>query len=604
MEYYAYLFLEKWAAKYCHFISSQNKEDLDMLTKYIPASKLLYEGNGVHLEEMDRIEQSISMEQLKTYKEKYNIPENRKLLLVAARLEPVKDHALLLEALEQVVQRGVTNFCCLLAGTGYLEDELKQQVTEKGLASYVKFLGYQDHIYHWIKMSDLILLTSQKEGIPRILMESMAFAKPIVATDVKGTRELVVHEQTGLLSPYRDASQLASNVIQLLENDELQQQYGRLGRERVQQEFTEEVVVERIVRWYQAAPVLEKSLWAQIARSFLVVLLVGLSLTVLYGYWQVSQLLPEHHFQQKVHPVLTDDPLSFDRQRDQVTVTNLPTSPQTLPHQNHSTNAIVPFPANSFNVLILGVDARANENSRTDVIMVAHVNVMTRKVNIVSVPRDTRVQITGVGKTKINHAHILGELQGGTQEGTLMTSQVVSDFLDIPINYYVKTNFQGFIHFIDKIGGIDVNLPQNVRMTYENLEIPAGEQHLDGELALKLVRERYSRPDGEYGRQADQMLVLKAVVSKVLKPENVPQLYDLLKNIRSDILDTNFTDEDLISLALLFKGLSGEQLSYAQIQGKSGTAMDPLVNQELYYIFPDEKEVKQLSLTYLRETSN
>ncbi|MGC5327266.1 LCP family protein [Brevibacillus sp. SYSU BS000544] len=602
LEYYTYLSLELFAAKYCNYLCSQNDEDLKTLRKYLPTEKLHYEGNGVHLPLLDRISQEISLEELDEYKMKYDIPEGKTLLLVAARLEPVKDHALLFEALQQVVKRGTTNILCLLAGNGHLETELEQQVTERGLQPYVKFLGYQDNIYHWIKLSDLIVLSSQKEGIPRILMESMAFGKPIVATDVKGTKELVVHEETGLLSPYRNPDELAKNLIRLIENAELQAKLGLKGRERIEQHFTEEVVVERISKWYQATVPYQKPLWKKIVHSVLLVLLIGFCLSIVYGYWKVSQLQPETHFQQKIHPVLTSDSI-FDRRHNQAQAPaqTQSTSQPTATSQNHSSASVVPFPSNHFNVLLLGIDAREKENSRTDVIMVAHVNVKTKQVNIVSVPRDTQVQINGIGKTKINHAHILGEIKGGSREGTMATSQAVSDFLDIPINYYIKTNFQGFIHFIDKIGGIDVNLPHAVRMTYEPLEIPAGDQHLDGELALKLIRERYSRPDGEYGRQADQMLVMKAVVSKLLKPENIPEIYHLLQSIRTDILDTNFTDDDLVSLALLFKGLTGEQLSYTQIHGKSGKALDPLVNQELYYIFPDEKAVQEISETFLQE---
>lgn len=110
-------------------------------------------------------------------------------------------------------------------------------------------------------------------------------------------------------------------------------------------------------------------------------------------------------------------------------------------------------PKASFTVLILGVDARSNEASRTDVIMIANVNLADKTLNLVSIPRDTRINIPEVGYTKINHAHFLGNLNGGNRSGTEATIQAVSNFLKIPINYYIKINFDGFVHFIDTIEG-------------------------------------------------------------------------------------------------------------------------------------------------------
>lgn len=99
--------------------------------------------------------------------------------------------------------------------------------------------------------------------------------------------------------------------------------------------------------------------------------------------------------------------------------------------------------------------------------MVVHVMPEQRKVNIVSVPRDTRVYVQNVGYTKINHAHIVGESKGGNEQGTLTLIQAVSDFMNIPIHHYIKTNFSGVRDFIDSIGGIDMVIDQDVTITPE-----------------------------------------------------------------------------------------------------------------------------------------
>lgn len=251
VKFSVYKFFELLASKFCDYVGSQNYEDLHTLSKYFNQGKLYYEGNGVNLDELDRINKLISHEDLGQLKREWNIHPCKKVLLVGARFEPVKDHLLLIESLSQIRESGIDNFCCLLAGIGPLENELKRKVKELGLESYIKFLGFQTNIYPWIKLSDLVILTSRKEGIPRIIMESMAFCKAVVATDVLGTRELVEHNVTGLLSPYKNVEKLAFNISLLLKNDSLREKFGSAGRRRVEENFTEDIVVKRIAKIYE-----------------------------------------------------------------------------------------------------------------------------------------------------------------------------------------------------------------------------------------------------------------------------------------------------------------------------------------------------------------
>lgn len=96
------------------------------------------------------------------------------------------------------------------------------------------------------------------------------------------------------------------------------------------------------------------------------------------------------------------------------------------------------------NTLILGADNGETEVSRTDTMMLVSANVDTHKVSIISIPRDIRVNLPGVGLTKINHANVIGAMDGGVHQGTLESAKAVSDLLGVTINYYVKINFQGF----------------------------------------------------------------------------------------------------------------------------------------------------------------
>lgn len=301
----------------------------------------------------------------------------------------------------------------------------------------------------------------------------------------------------------------------------------------------------------------------------------------LYIYWRFE---PSAHFKRTDIPILATPEADLPSTGPQSGATE-PGPPQTPAKANDSSRQ------NSFNILILGTDARSQELSRTDVIMLAHVNPDRHTVNLISIPRDTRVHINGVGYTKINHAHVLGEMNGGdTHSGTQATIQAVSNLFSSSINYYIKTDFEGFEHFIDTLGGLDVYLEQPVKLTYGHKTFPAGDNHLSGAEALDLVRERKSLPGGDTSRQANQAMVLKEIVRTVIKPQNIKRLPSLISQVREDILDTNLSDNDMISLAWMVQEVKEDGFQYVQLPGYNGRAMDPLVKSELYYWMPDMDE--------------
>ncbi|WP_018751648.1 LCP family protein [Paenibacillus sanguinis] len=250
----------------------------------------------------------------------------------------------------------------------------------------------------------------------------------------------------------------------------------------------------------------------------------------------------------------------------------------------------------SFNLLLLATDARAEEASRTDVLILVHVNSDHNRIQLISIPRDTRVHLPHVGWTKINHAHALAESKGqSSHAGSKSAIQAVSDLCRCTINYYVKTNFEGFEHFVNTIGGVDMNLEAPVKLTYYHKTLPKGQQHWDGTTTLQFVRERKSLEDGDHARQQNQVRVLKAIAKKILAPDNLRQLPTLLTLVKEDILDTNLTDADILSLGWLASQLDTEEIDYVQFPGRSGRAYDPLVQAELYYWIPDMEAWEKLA---------
>lgn len=316
-------------------------------------------------------------------------------------------------------------------------------------------------------------------------------------------------------------------------------------------------------------------------------ILGGLALImIITGVFLYSKYEPSRHFKTANIPVLATP--QVDAQGLEHPDTKDPD--EAVAHSGDTT----------FNVLLLGIDARADEDSRTDMIMLAHVNVEKNIINLVSIPRDTRVNIQNVGLTKINHAHILGQAKGGGNEGgTKATLQAVSDFCQCTINYYMKTNFEGFEHFIDTIGGIDIELDESVKLTYAHTTIEAGEQHLNGEMALKFVQERKSLSEGDNSRQANQAKVLNSIIHKLLEPQNLSRIPSLVNQVREDIVDTNLSDDDIVSLVWLGKAMTGDNIQYFQVPGTNAKAHDPLVGKELYYWIPNLEEWSEIAKEYL-----
>lgn len=192
-------------------------------------------------------------------------------------------------------------------------------------------------------------------------------------------------------------------------------------------------------------------------------------------------------------------------------------------------------PAQTKNIVIMGMDG---EGLRSDVLMIAFLNGDTGKINLLSVPRDTRVLINGKYH-KINSAYALGK-----EEQTIET---LENLLNIKIDNYVKFSFETFRNVIDAIGGVDFEVPQD--MFYEDpyqdlyIDLKQGMQHLDGSKAEQLVRFR-QYPMGDEARIAVQQDFIRALVKQKLNLKTalkLPKVMDeIKKNIDTDIPESNY----------------------------------------------------------------
>lgn len=176
-------------------------------------------------------------------------PANRPpVVLFAARFDPEKRHATLIEAAARLAREGV-QLELWLAGSGRLRPDAERRADELGVANLVRFLGYvrNAEVLGWLRDGrvDVVALPSDWEGIPVSLIEALAYGIPAVASEIGGVAELL-GDGCGLLVPYGDAEALADGIRQLLRSPELREELSRAGRARVEQQFAVDRVVSQL----------------------------------------------------------------------------------------------------------------------------------------------------------------------------------------------------------------------------------------------------------------------------------------------------------------------------------------------------------------------
>jgi glycosyltransferase involved in cell wall biosynthesis len=200
--------------------------------KRLPASKIRTIQNGIDTERFcpKRGEPG-------ELRNTFGLAEFDSVIAVLARLEPQKGHALLLDALS-TVRKQFPRVGVVLLGEGSLREPLEEQARSLDLARNINFAGFQRNIPDWLAASDFTVLPSLYEGLPLAAMESLAMAKPVIASAVDGTPEVVLHGRTGLLVPPGNASALARAMCRLLGDREWTGQLGITGRKWILDHFS------------------------------------------------------------------------------------------------------------------------------------------------------------------------------------------------------------------------------------------------------------------------------------------------------------------------------------------------------------------------------
>ena len=305
--------------------------------------------------------------------------------------------------------------------------------------------------------------------------------------------------------------------------------------------------------------------------------------------------------------------LVFDRVRDFIAASEiLPemTGPDNEPSENvtYDDERLPTWQGTDrINILLMGIDQRQNEGeefSRTDTMIVLTLDPVTMTGGMLSIPRDLWVPVPGYDKAyRINTAHFLGDAYDYPGGGVALAAETVQYNLGIRIDHYVRVNFTAFERLVDLIGGIDVYVeheiddPQypNGSYGYEPLYIPAGDQHFDGEMALKYARTRKSSPRGDFDRADRQQQVMRAVFEKVTRLDMIPQLAPRAPEIWRELQDSVVTDlklDQIIALARLSAKVDPENIKSAVID-ENYTA--PYVTPEgAQVLLPERDKIREL----------
>lgn len=200
-----------------------------------------------------------------------------------------------------------------------------------------------------------------------------------------------------------------------------------------------------------------------------------------------------------------------------------------------------------FYALIIGSDARSGDTvSRSDTMMLARVDIGSGVVSLVSIPRDTMVYNDSGGIEKINASY---------NYGPAATVRAVSELAGVDIAHYVEVSFGGLKDVVDALGGVTVNVPEDIDDAKAKLTLSAGTQVLDGATALKYARARYSVTGGDFGRAQAQRQIVEAIAREVLasSPVELPNVIGKL----AESVTTDLSVTEIISYALSLQGVGG-----------------------------------------------
>ncbi|MBO8157874.1 MAG: LCP family protein [Bacillaceae bacterium] len=244
----------------------------------------------------------------------------------------------------------------------------------------------------------------------------------------------------------------------------------------------------------------------------------------------------------------------------------------------------------NISILFLGIDdsevRNFGGNARSDAMVLATFNEKEKSVKMVSIPRDSYVYVPVEGRyDKITHAHAYGGVDAAVE--------TVEQLFDIPVDYFVRLNFEAFIEVVDALGGIEYDVPfhiseKNSEDVHNAIVLEKGLQILNGEEALALARTR--KYDSDLARGERQLELLKAIFKKAASIQSVGKYDDLIESIGGN-MKTNLSFDEMVSFHDYVFNRKSFQIETMQLKG------DHTFIDEIYYYRLDETNLNEVSKT-------
>lgn len=233
-------------------------------------------------------------------------------------------------------------------------------------------------------------------------------------------------------------------------------------------------------------------------------------------------------------------------------------------------------------ILLVGVDKNGNDDNtdftRTDTIMLVSADTKTGEMELLSIPRDSRVKIRDKFD-KVNHAHAFGGIE--------LTMQTLRQFLGLDIDYYVQVNYQALINIVDALGGVDYDVPEGINIHKGKVKIHPGPNHLDGNEVMWYLRTRNIYNNGDIGRVNTQQAFVKAMVDEMVKKSKDMNLMTFISNYIKYV-KTNLPMSAILDLAGHINSFSSDKMSTHTVPG-----MEQTINGTSYWI-PDYDKTWQI----------
>ena len=244
--------------------------------------------------------------------------------------------------------------------------------------------------------------------------------------------------------------------------------------------------------------------------------------------------------------------------------------------------------AKPINILLLGIDngayGRPTEDGRSDTMLLLTSNPTEKKAQLLSIPRDTYTEIVGMNYyDKINHAYAYGQAK--------MAINSVEKLFDTSIDFYMEINMSGLMEFVDAVGGIEVTSP--LTFTYEGRSFEEGKKELlDGESALRFARMRYDDPEGDYGRQKRQRIVIEQLVKKMMSFNSITNFEKIMNAVKNNV-KTDIPIGKIMALKNTY-GPSFDHLEQAFIEERS-LLLTNSIGEQIYYSYATDEELLEKS---------